>query len=155
MNASSANAVALDPAPNSTLDQPNFARPATKQPRMRHKAPHGRHRRDARHLTEQRLAGEHLSPANDSKTTAPHAFEHGAPPAPPLKLTPSVACNPDTDEDILWHIARSAPELRRWLVANPRSTPQLLEYVAQAGGPGVHEAIEVLLDLLERQQQPR
>ncbi|WP_291526604.1 hypothetical protein [Bifidobacterium sp. UBA744] len=140
--------------PTAILDQPTFARPRTQQPRMRHKAPHGRHRQDARRLAAQRLAEEHLSPASGSDNSAPRTFiRHGAPPAPPLKLTPSVACNPNTDPAVLWHIAHSAPELRRWLVANPRATPQLLEYVAQAGGPGVHEAIEVLLDLLERQQR--
>ncbi|NEG79042.1 hypothetical protein GFD22_08700 [Bifidobacterium avesanii] len=72
------------------------------------------------------------------------------PPAPPMRLTAAVACDPATDEAVLWHIARTAPELRRWLVANPHSGPELLEYVAQAGGPGVREAIEVLLELLDR-----
>ena len=154
MNAASASAVAIDSTAN-PVDQPNLIRP--QQPRMRHKAHHGRHRRDAQQRVEWRLAGEHLSPErdDDGNEHASHALPYGTPPAPPLKRTPSVACNPDTDEDVLWYIARSAPELRRWLVANPRSTPQLLEYVAQAGGPGVHEAIEVLLDLLERQQQRR
>ncbi|MBW3078485.1 hypothetical protein KIH76_04515 [Bifidobacterium sp. 81T8] len=69
-----------------------------------------------------------------------------SPPQPPLLLTPLVACDPATDTDILWHIAREAPELRRWLVANPRADAALLEYVAQAGGPGVREALTILLD---------
>ncbi|MBT1160631.1 hypothetical protein JS541_01895 [Bifidobacterium sp. SO1] len=69
-----------------------------------------------------------------------------SPPQPPLLLTPLVACDPTTDMDILWHIAREAPELRRWLVANPRADAALLEYVAQAGGPGVREALTILLD---------
>lgn len=76
-----------------------------------------------------------------------------APPGPPLRLTAAVACDPATDPEILWHIARTAPELRRWLVANPRAGAELLEYVAQRGGPGVHEAITVLLELLERQRR--
>lgn len=68
------------------------------------------------------------------------------PPQPPIKLTPLLACDPDTDTDVLWHIARHAPELRRWLVANPKADAALLEYVAQAGGPGVRDALTVLLD---------
>ncbi|MBW3093223.1 hypothetical protein KIH79_09905 [Bifidobacterium sp. 82T10] len=68
------------------------------------------------------------------------------PPAPPIVLTPLLACDPATDPDILWHIAREAPELRRWLVANPNADAALLEYVAQAGGPGVNVALTVLLE---------
>nr|WP_238548515.1 hypothetical protein [Bifidobacterium biavatii] len=68
------------------------------------------------------------------------------PPAPPIALTPLLACDPATDPDILWHIAREAPELRRWLVANPNADAALLEYVAQAGGPGVNVALTVLLE---------
>ncbi|RSX54645.1 hypothetical protein [Bifidobacterium samirii] len=73
----------------------------------------------------------------------------GAPPRPPILLTPLVACDPDTDPQILWHIARYAPELRRWLPANPSADAALLEYVAQAGGPGVREALTILLDSVE------
>lgn len=71
------------------------------------------------------------------------------PPEPPLKLTPLVACDRETPMNVLWNIARQAPELRRWIVANPRADAALLEYIAQAGGPGVTEAIETLLDSLE------
>lgn len=70
-------------------------------------------------------------------------------PEPPLKLTPLVACDRETPMNVLWNIARQAPELRRWIVANPRADAALLEYIAQAGGPGVTEAIETLLDSLE------
>lgn len=73
-----------------------------------------------------------------------------APPEPPLRLTPAVAADPATDADVLWHIARHAPELRRWLVANPKADAALLEYVSQAGGPGVKRALTVLLGSLER-----
>ena len=71
------------------------------------------------------------------------------PPEPPIALTPLVACDPATDTDVLWHIAREAPELRRWLVANPKADAELLEYVSQAGGPGVKLALEVLLQSME------
>lgn len=67
------------------------------------------------------------------------------PPPPPIALTPQLACSPDTSDDILWHIARYAPELRRWLPANPHASAELLEYIAQMGGPGVKESIEILL----------
>ncbi|KAB8288276.1 hypothetical protein DSM100688_0843 [Bifidobacterium ramosum] len=69
----------------------------------------------------------------------------GPPPAPPLSLTPLVACDPATDMEVLWHIARDVPHLRRWLVANPQADAALLEFVAQSGGPGVREALTVLL----------
>ncbi|EFA22903.1 hypothetical protein BIFGAL_03944 [Bifidobacterium gallicum DSM 20093 = LMG 11596] len=55
----------------------------------------------------------------------------------------------DTDAELLWHIARTAPELRRWLVANPSADAELLEFVAQAGGPGVKDAFDVLFDSMD------
>lgn len=77
-----------------------------------------------------------------------------APPAPPIALTPLVACDPGTPTEVLWHIARNVPELRRWLVANPSADAELLEYISQAGGPGVREALELLLDSLEPSPDP-
>lgn len=71
------------------------------------------------------------------------------PPSPPLLLTPSVAADPDTDMEVLWHIARHVPDLRRWLVVNPKADAHLLEYISQTGGPGVHRALKVLLDSLD------
>ncbi|WP_243386628.1 hypothetical protein [Bifidobacterium primatium] len=71
------------------------------------------------------------------------------PPAPPLRLTPQVASDPLTNEDVLWHIAEHAPELRMWLIANTAATPELLEYVSQVGGPGVARGFEVLFSSLE------
>ena len=71
------------------------------------------------------------------------------PPLPPLLLTPCVAADPDTDMEVLWHIARYVPDLRRWLVVNPKADAHLLEYISQAGGPGVHRALKVLLDSLD------
>ena len=72
------------------------------------------------------------------------------PPSPPLLLTPCVAADPDTDMEVLWHIARHVPDLRRWLVVNPKADAHLLEYISQAGGPGVHRALKVLLDSLDQ-----
>ncbi|MBM6700047.1 hypothetical protein H7U32_06970 [Bifidobacterium pullorum subsp. saeculare] len=66
-----------------------------------------------------------------------------------MELTPLVACSPGTDYETLEYIAREVPGLRRWLVANPNADARLLEYVSQAGGPGVREALTVLLDALE------
>ena len=82
--------------------------------------------------------------ARDMRPEAPPA-----PPPPPLVPTPWHALNPDTDEETLWRIAREEPPLRRWLVANTAASPELLEYVAQAGGPGVAEAFAVLFDGME------
>ena len=69
-----------------------------------------------------------------------------APPPPPLRLSPLLACDPATAPEVLWFIAEHEPELRRWLVANPSADAALLEYVAQAGGPGVNRALTILLD---------
>ena len=81
----------------------------------------------------------------------PHARQRalGEPPAPPIELTPLAACSADTAQDVLWHIAEYAPRLRKWLVANPSATPAMLEYLAQVGGPGVPEALRILLKSLE------
>ncbi|WP_226847481.1 hypothetical protein [Bifidobacterium lemurum] len=86
------------------------------------------------------------SPPDAGRGGGPHVMR---PPEPPIALTPLVACDPSTDTQVLWHIAREAPELRRWLVANPRADAELLEFVSQQGGPGVRRALEVLLRSLE------
>ncbi|MFY4658846.1 hypothetical protein [Scardovia wiggsiae] len=72
-----------------------------------------------------------------------------APPPPPLKLTPYVAVS-HSDTEILWYIARNIPQLRCWLIANPNSTPELLEYISQSGGPHVKECFAVLFDSLDQ-----
>ena len=97
----------------------------------------------------QRLRQAQRLPASAESATARPVLQEALPPPPPIALTPAVACNPDTDGEILWHIARHVPELRRWLAANPRSDAALLEYVAQAGGPGVHQALSILLVSME------
>lgn len=67
-----------------------------------------------------------------------------SPPPPPLVVTPGMACDPDTDMSTLWLIAREHPHLRKWLIANPKADAALLEYVSQAGGPGVRNAFDIL-----------
>ena len=72
------------------------------------------------------------------------------PPAPPIALNAVVASDPDTPIDVLWHIARPAPHLRKWVVVNRAADANLLEFISQQGGPGVRETLELLLDALER-----
>ncbi|PWG65931.1 hypothetical protein [Bifidobacterium callitrichidarum] len=111
----------------------------------------GRHRAKTGRLgslrQRQRLPGE---TAGD-ESAADAIPDMTAPPEPPIVLTPAVACSSDTDPDVLWHIARNVPELRRWLVANPQADAGLLEYVSQAGGPGVRRALEILLESMEEE----
>lgn len=66
------------------------------------------------------------------------------PPKPPIILTPLIAIDPSTKTEILWHIARNIPELRKWVIANPSADAQLLEYISQKGGPDVRHSFEVL-----------
>ena len=68
---------------------------------------------------------------------------------PKPRPKPLVACSPDTPQDVLWHIAEYAPQLRKWLVANPSVTPAMLDYLAQVGGPDVARALQILLESLE------
>ena len=65
-------------------------------------------------------------------------------------LNAVVASDPDTPIDVLWHIARHAPHLRKWVVVNRAADANLLEFISQQGGPGVRETLELLLDTLER-----
>ncbi|WP_236681865.1 hypothetical protein [Bifidobacterium actinocoloniiforme] len=82
----------------------------------------------------------------------PRPSDGPAPPQPPLVLTPAVACDPETDPAVLWYIARELPELRRWLAANPRASPELLEAISQLGGPGVKQALGLLMDYLDKRR---
>jgi hypothetical protein len=75
------------------------------------------------------------------------------PPAPPVELTPLVACNPQTNREILWHIAKTAPELRHWLIANPNADAELLEFISQSGGPQVKLGFDVLFASHEHSRQ--
>jgi hypothetical protein len=71
--------------------------------------------------------------------------EHASsPPKPPILLTPVIASDPSTNPEILWHIAKHIPELRKWVIANPSADAHLLEYISQQGGPDVRHSFEVL-----------
>lgn len=80
--------------------------------------------------------------------------ELSAPPPPPVELTAALATDPRTPMDVLWHIARHAPQLRRWVAVNRNADAHLLEYISQQGGPGVRETLELLLGELERSKAP-
>ena len=58
--------------------------------------------------------------------------------------------DPDTPLEILWHIARHAPRLRKWVIVNRSADANLLEYISQQGGPGVRETLQMLFDSVER-----
>lgn len=75
------------------------------------------------------------------------------PPQPPIVLTPQIAACEHTDPKILWHIAQHLPALRKWVIANPSANAQLLEYIAQQGGPDVNHSIRVLLSSYEYEKQ--
>lgn len=114
----------------------------------RHFGHFGKRRQHSRRL-RRTACNQRLRDIRPSKNAAPKEL----PPSPPLALTPVVACDPDTDMEILWHIAREVPELRRWLVANPAADAELLEYISQAGGPGVKHALQVLLRSIDDFEQ--
>lgn len=82
---------------------------------------------------------------NYKASTIPPAM----PPKPPIVLTAQVACCENTSKDVLWHIAKNVPELRKWVVANPVADAKMLEYVSQQGGPGVKQSLDVLLEAYE------
>lgn len=112
------------------------------------KAKRGTVRRGKRRLRSLRQVRrlEQLDASRPEPSTQTDILE---PPAPPLVLTPALAADPGTEAEILWRIAREEPELRQWLVINPNADARLLEYVSQAGGPGVRRALNVLFDSLD------
>lgn len=71
------------------------------------------------------------------------------PPAPPIELTPQSASDPNTPAEVLWHIARNVPELRKWVVVNRAADANLLEYISQQGGPGVKAALTLMLESMD------
>lgn len=88
-----------------------------------------------------------------STTHAPHSTAHApysAPPKPPQQLNAQLASDPNTHILVLWYIAQHIPYLRKWIIANSAADAQLLEYIAQCGGPGVQEAFEVLFASMEQ-----
>lgn len=96
-----------------------------------------------------RLQRAHRLPEQENSEKIPTISDLTTPPDPPIILTPQIACSPETESDVLWHIAQHVPELRRWVVANPKADAGLLEFISQTGGPGVRQALEVLLESLE------
>ncbi|MCR1996176.1 variant leucine-rich repeat-containing protein [Bifidobacterium animalis] len=44
------------------------------------------------------------------------------------------------------------PHLRKWVVVNRAADANLLEYLSQQGGPGVRQALELVLESLELQR---
>lgn len=120
--------------------------------RARHSPESTRGRRKARKAHKARKArkGRHAARRSPPKyQPAPRPKALVEPPAPPIELTPLVACSADTAQDVLWHIAEHAPELRKWLVANPNANAELLEFVAQASGPGIGQALEILFESMD------
>lgn len=75
---------------------------------------------------------------------------YSAPPKPPQQLNAQLASDPNTHILVLWYIAQHIPYLRKWIIANSAADAQLLEYIAQCGGPGVQEAFEVLFASMEQ-----
>ena len=84
---------------------------------------------------------------------SPYSTAHApysAPPKPPQQLNAQLASDPNTHILVLWYIAQHIPYLRKWIIANSAADAQLLEYIAQCGGPGVQEAFEVLFASMEQ-----
>ena len=97
---------------------------------------HAAHR--LRHLRQAQRLPRHAAAAHSSESASRAISDMTAPPEPPIRL---VA--------VLWHIAYHVPELRKWLVANPKADAPLLELVSQRGGPGVRQALEILFESME------
>lgn len=115
--------------------------------RARHAVRNNRRAQERRNATRATRRQSRRTPPKYHPEPRPKALVE--PPAPPIELTQLVACSAETAQDVLWHIAEHAPRLRKWLVANPSATPAMLEYLAQVGGPSVHEALRILLESLE------
>lgn len=110
---------------------------------------HGRHNRRRNTRLDRMKASADEDGSTQQRQGRGREAPPSAPPAPPLQPTPIHACDPRTPQSTLWEFARSYPELRRWLVANPASDAELLEYIAQSGGPGVAHALDILLESIE------
>lgn len=135
-------------------------------PRGRH-AYHGKHEmgvslsrekesaRYQRFLSRQVAVSNNAAMGSSALMTGENGL-HTAPPQPPIKLDEKITMDPKTPLPLLWKIARERPDLRRWLIVNPSVPPELLEYIAQKGGPGVGQGLRVLfnaLDLLGEQSR--
>lgn len=115
-----------------------------------HRGRHSAHSITAHHRTSNT---RFLTIRENTNTSATGAAPSLQPPKPPLPRTPLTACDPYTPLSTLWTLAREQPELRRYIIANPFATADLLEYIAQSGGPGVTRCMRILLDSLESMAQ--
>ncbi|GGI14666.1 hypothetical protein GCM10007377_12060 [Galliscardovia ingluviei] len=86
---------------------------------------------------------------SDGPQTIETVRQFSAPPRPPQQLNANLASDPDTHILVLWHIAQHIPRLRKWVIANSAADAQLLEYIAQQGGPGVEQAFEALFSSMK------
>lgn len=136
-----------------------FSSEETDAPRGRH-AFHGKHAmgvgltHQEEEARRERLLSWQTSAARGEKNRTDESGQSAsgrgwAPPLPPLKLDEEITMNPKTPLPILWRIARERRDLRRWLIVNPSAPPELLEYIAQQGGPGVGQGLRVLFNALD------
>lgn len=86
---------------------------------------------------------------SDGPQTIETVRQFSDPPRPPQQINANLASDPDTHILVLWHIAQHIPHLRKWVIANSAADAQLLEYIAQQGGPGVEQAFEVLFSSMK------
>jgi hypothetical protein len=87
------------------------------------------------------------TPTSTGSATTPRQRDYLlSPPRPPVMINRLTATDPTTPAHILWDIARTRPDLRFWLIANPHASPELLEFLSQVGGPGVERGLRILLD---------
>lgn len=68
---------------------------------------------------------------------------------PAARETLLAATDPATGEDELWRLARD-PELRRWIIANTAAPAALINEIARKGGPGVPDALAILMESLSQ-----
>lgn len=96
---------------------------------------------------------EHLNQVQENTENFHKTQTKDLPPKPPIILTEQVACCENTDKEILWHIARNIPHLRKWVIANPAADAKILEYISQKGGPDVKHSLNVLLESYDYAKQ--
>lgn len=116
----------------------------------KHHSPHDAKRKRSQHQQHrQRLDKLQQEEITYAQNITVGMQSHLSPPEPPPQPSPAVACDPSTPLNVLWEFAREYPNLRYWIVANPTATPEILEFIAQQGGPGVAYGLGILLESLE------